>query len=260
MRAVAAVAVVATHASFWGGAYAEPGSAPRWRVSTSASRSSSCSPASCCHGPGSNATPGRLPPPSTGRYLWKRALRIIPVYVLAAVAALVLLPGNSGASPALWVKTLLLSNIYLDDHLPDGLTQMWSLATEVAFYLLLPGIMWLALSRRRRGTTLPEQAGGRGGRARRAQCGLAPGPGGATRLGRFDDRAVAPVVPDLVLGRDRDGRVLRPRPSGSAGRRGRLGQGRLDAPADGDGPRGLLDDRPCPVRHRRRLRSPDPPR
>ena len=72
--------------------------------------------------------------------------------MLAAVAALVLLPGNSGASPALWVKTLLLSNIYVDDHLPDGLTQMWSLAVEVAFYVVLPGIMWLALSRRRRGT------------------------------------------------------------------------------------------------------------
>ncbi len=92
-----------------------------------------------------------MPGPSTPRYLWKRALRIIPVYVLAVVAALTLLPGNSGASPVLWAKTLLMSNIYVDDHLPDGLTQMWSLATEVAFYLVLPGVMWLALSRRQAG-------------------------------------------------------------------------------------------------------------
>jgi peptidoglycan/LPS O-acetylase OafA/YrhL len=93
----------------------------------------------------------RLPAPPTGRYLWKRLLRILPVYVVAVVAALLLLPGNNGSSPALWVKTLTLSNLYLDDRLPEGLTQMWSLATEVAFYVALPGIMWLALSRRRHG-------------------------------------------------------------------------------------------------------------
>jgi peptidoglycan/LPS O-acetylase OafA/YrhL len=65
------------------------------------------------------------------------------------VAALTLLPGNRDASVTLWLKTLLLANIYVDDRLPDGLTQMWSLGTEVAFYLVLPALMWLALSRRR---------------------------------------------------------------------------------------------------------------
>ena len=152
MRAVAAVAVIATHASFWGGAYVQPA------IGTALARLDIgvaiffVLSGFLLSGPWFERHARRLPPPSTGRYLWKRALRIIPVYVLAAVAALVLLPGNSGASPALWVKTLLLSNIYVDDHLPDGLTQMWSLAVEVAFYVVLPGIMWLALSRRRRGT------------------------------------------------------------------------------------------------------------
>ncbi len=37
---------------------------------------------------------------------------------------------------------------------------MWSLATEVAFYLVLPGIMWLALSRRRRRTHRPGAGSG----------------------------------------------------------------------------------------------------
>ena len=50
-------------------------------------------------------------------------------------AALTLLPGNRGAGVGdSRVTTLLLANIYVDDHLPDGLTQMWSLSTEVAFY------------------------------------------------------------------------------------------------------------------------------
>ncbi len=60
------------------------------------------------------------------------------MYVVAAAAALVLLPGNDDASWSTVLQTLTLTNIYFDDHLPDGLTQMWSLATEVAFYLVLP--------------------------------------------------------------------------------------------------------------------------
>lgn len=152
MRAVAAVAVIATHASFWGGAYAKPvfGTAlARLDIGVAIFFVLS---GFLLSRPWFERHARRLPAPSTPRYLWKRALRIVPVYVLAVVAALVLLPGNSGASPALWGKTLLMSNIYVDDHLPDGLTQMWSLATEVAFYLVLPGVMWLALSRRRRAT------------------------------------------------------------------------------------------------------------
>jgi peptidoglycan/LPS O-acetylase OafA/YrhL len=42
-------------------------------------------------------------------------------------------------------------DLYLDGTLPDGLTQMWSLGTEVAFYLTLPVLLWVVLSRRRSG-------------------------------------------------------------------------------------------------------------
>src|ERR1700709_1333361 len=159
MRAIAAVAVIARHASFWGGAYAQ-------HVFGTALARLDFGVAIFCvlsgfllSRPWFERQARRLPAPSAPRYLWKRALRIIPVYVLAVVAALTLLPGNNGASPALWVKTLLLSNIYVDDHLPDGLTQMWSLATEVAFYLVLPGLMWLALSRRGRGAPARSRLG-----------------------------------------------------------------------------------------------------
>ena len=151
LRAVAAVAVVATHASFWGGAYAQPvfGTAlARLDIGVAIFFVLSGFLLSRhwlerhAHG---------LSAPSASRYLWKRALRIVPVYVVAVIGALALLPENRGASPSLWAKTLLMVNTYVDTHLPHGLTQMWSLAVEVAFYLVLPGIMWLALSRRRHG-------------------------------------------------------------------------------------------------------------
>src|ERR1700710_1458209 len=159
MRAIAAVAVIATHASFWGGAYAQHvfGNAlARLDIGVAIFFVLS---GFLLSRPWFERHARRLPAPSAPRYLWKRGLRIIPVYVLAVVAALTLLPGNNGATPALCVKSLLLSNIYVDDHLPDGLTQMWSLATEVAFYLVLPGLMWLALSRRRRGAPARSRLG-----------------------------------------------------------------------------------------------------
>lgn len=90
----------------------------------------------------------RRPHPSTGRYYWKRVLRIYPVYVVTAVIALGLIGGNAGADAGEWVRTLLLANTYTSPQLPHGLTQMWSLAVEVAFYAVLPLLMLLAVGRR----------------------------------------------------------------------------------------------------------------
>jgi peptidoglycan/LPS O-acetylase OafA/YrhL len=147
LRAVAAIAVLATHAAFWAGAYARPvWGTPLARLDVGVAVFFVLSgfllsrPWIARHRAG-------LPPPSTLHYLWKRALRLVPVYAVTVVAALTLLPGNRDAGAGEWVTTLLLADIYLDDQLPDGLTQMWSLATEVAFYVVLPGLMWLALSR-----------------------------------------------------------------------------------------------------------------
>jgi peptidoglycan/LPS O-acetylase OafA/YrhL len=150
LRAVAAIAVLATHAAFWAGAYARPvWGTPLARLDVGVAVFFVLSgfllsrPWIARHRAG-------LPPPSTLHYLWKRALRLVPVYVVTVVAALTLLPGNRDAGAGTWVATLLLGNIYVDDQLPDGLTQMWSLSTEVAFYVVLPALMWLALARVRR--------------------------------------------------------------------------------------------------------------
>ena len=151
LRAVAAIAVLATHAAFWAGDYARPvWGTPLARLDVGVAVFFVLSgfllsrPWIARHRAG-------LPAPSTLHYLWKRVLRLAPVYVVTVVAALTLLPGNRGAGPGEWVATLLLGNVYVDDQLPDGLTQMWSLSTEVAFYVALPGLMWLALTRVPRG-------------------------------------------------------------------------------------------------------------
>jgi peptidoglycan/LPS O-acetylase OafA/YrhL len=90
-------------------------------------------------GPGDGATAR----PSTGRYLWRRALRILPLYwVLVAVALIVYSSGHID-SPATWLRWLTLTQIYdltpwWELPGPHGLAHVWSLSTEVAFYLLLP--------------------------------------------------------------------------------------------------------------------------
>lgn len=82
--------------------------------------------------------------PSVAHYLWKRALRILPLYWLVVVVALLADPANRGAGAATWVTHLTLTQLYRPDALASSLTQMWSLCTEVAFYLLLPLLVrWL---------------------------------------------------------------------------------------------------------------------
>lgn len=78
------------------------------------------------------------------RYYWKRFLRIYPPYVLAVVLALAFVRDNSDATLADWTIALLMGDIYVNETLPPGMTQMWSLATEVSFYLVLPLLMALA--------------------------------------------------------------------------------------------------------------------
>ena len=149
LRAVASVAVVATHASFWAGAY----TAPVWgtalaRLDVGVALFFVLS-GFLLSRPWFARRRRGAPTPGTGRYLWRRALRILPVYWISVVAALTLLPGNRDAGAGTWASQLLLGGTYVDDRLPDGLTQMWSLGTEVAFYAVLPLLMWVVLGRGR---------------------------------------------------------------------------------------------------------------
>jgi peptidoglycan/LPS O-acetylase OafA/YrhL len=93
-------------------------------------------------------------PPSVRRYAWHRVRRIMPAYVVAVLAAYLLYHWrtagpNPGHSLIGLLRNLTLTQIYTDNYLysylHQGLTQMWSLAVEVAFYVVLPLMAYLLI-------------------------------------------------------------------------------------------------------------------
>ena len=90
------------------------------------------------------------PAPDLRSYARKRVLRIAPASLVTVVLALSLFPGNADEGTWRRISSLLLLDVYFRDQLPHGITHLWSLAVEVAFYVLLPLLMVVALGRRRR--------------------------------------------------------------------------------------------------------------
>ena len=89
------------------------------------------------------AARGLRPVPPTGHYLRSRIVRIMPGYLVAVVVILSLLP-EANADLTVWMANLSLTQIYVPLTLTAGLTQMWRLSVEVAFYLALPLLALLA--------------------------------------------------------------------------------------------------------------------
>ncbi|MEU4316252.1 acyltransferase [Nocardia sp. NPDC024068] len=90
------------------------------------------------------AAHGRGEPPALGYYLRHRIARIMPAYWVVVCAVLLLVPAAAGtAGVQVWFSNLLLLQVFIPLTLTDGLTQMWSLSVEVAFYLVLPLLAWL---------------------------------------------------------------------------------------------------------------------
>jgi peptidoglycan/LPS O-acetylase OafA/YrhL len=94
------------------------------------------------------------PGPSLRRYTWHRIRRIMPAYVVTVLAAYALYHfrtagPNPGHNLIGLARNLTLTQIYTDNYLysylHQGLTQMWSLAVEAAFYVALPMLAWLLL-------------------------------------------------------------------------------------------------------------------
>jgi peptidoglycan/LPS O-acetylase OafA/YrhL len=150
LRAVGAMAVLATHTSFWAGAYTGHGiwgtALARLDIGVAIFFVLSGFLLSRPHV--ARSAYGLQRPP-VGRYLWKRGLRVLPVYWVAAAIALLALPENDGTGWGTWLRTMTLTDLYVSSGLPAGLSQMWSLSTEVAFYAVLPLLMLLALPRLR---------------------------------------------------------------------------------------------------------------
>ncbi len=99
--------------------------------------------------------------PSVRRYAWHRVRRIVPAYVVTVLAAYAVYHfRTAGPNPGhTWMglfRNLTFTQIYTDDYLysylHQGLTQMWSMAVEVAFYVALPvfaHLLLVSLCRRR---------------------------------------------------------------------------------------------------------------
>ncbi|MGW4791276.1 acyltransferase family protein [Nonomuraea sp. NPDC004297] len=99
--------------------------------------------------PWARAVIENTPRPGPLRYLWRRALRVLPVYWLVTALALWAWSPFDWTG---WLKWLLLAqNYFPDDPAPDGLYQMWTLPIEMSFYVLLPVLAWALHRVARRG-------------------------------------------------------------------------------------------------------------
>lgn len=105
-------------------------------------------------GPWVRALAEDRPEPSLRRYAWHRVRRIMPAYVITVLAAFALYHfRTAGPNPGhTWMgllRNLTLTTIYTDNYmfswLHQGLTQMWSLAVEVSFYVALPVLAYLLI-------------------------------------------------------------------------------------------------------------------
>jgi len=148
LRGLGAVCVVLTHTAFWSGDYTRHGTLGTVlaRLDVGVAIFFVLSGFLLSRAWLARAADG-LAAPRVRPYLWRRALRIVPLYVFTVVLAMVFVHDNRGASFGSWVSTLLMLDTFHQATFPAGLTQMWSLAVEVSFYLLLPLVMWLLVGR-----------------------------------------------------------------------------------------------------------------
>jgi peptidoglycan/LPS O-acetylase OafA/YrhL len=154
IRALAAVLVVGTHAAYTTGKYTHG------FVGLVYSRMEIGVPiffvlsGYLLFGPWVKAAAAGAPAPSLKRYARNRVRRIMPAYVVTVLAAYVIYhfrDGGPNPGHSWWglFRNLTLTQIYTDNYgfalLHQGLTQMWSLAVEVTFYLALPFLVYLLM-------------------------------------------------------------------------------------------------------------------
>ena len=106
------------------------------------------------------------PRPNVRRYFRHRLLRIVPLYWVVVVASFLFAPAVGLVMPTtgfsteavgvtsvpLWTmaRFVTFTQVYWRDSLAGPFPQAWTLATEMAFYLFLPVLVW-AIAKRNRG-------------------------------------------------------------------------------------------------------------
>jgi peptidoglycan/LPS O-acetylase OafA/YrhL len=147
LRAIAALAIVGTHAAFFAGAYGDGSAvapyAARLEVGVTVffliSGFLLYRPFVASRIAGEHA-------PAAGPYAWRRFLRIVPAYWVALTIT-VLWIGTDGVFTGSGIPTFYgLAQSYRESTISGGITQAWSLTVELAFYAFLP--LYAALMRR----------------------------------------------------------------------------------------------------------------
>lgn len=155
VRALAALLVVATHAAYTTGKYTHGYAGLLYSRMEIGVPIFFVLSGYLLFRPWVDAAQGRTAAPSLRRYARHRVRRIMPAYVVTVlIAYLIYHFREAGPNPGhSWyglLRNLSLTQIYTDaymfSHLHQGLTQMWSLAVEVAFYIALPVLAWLLLT------------------------------------------------------------------------------------------------------------------
>jgi peptidoglycan/LPS O-acetylase OafA/YrhL len=151
IRAMAVLMVVVTHCAYWTGRYERgPAQGLLARMDFGVALFFVLSGFLLSRAWLQSAALGR-PGPSLRVYFWRRAVRILPAYWAAVLIAMLVLDANRRRANGWdWLRQFTLTGVYHAGWQRDGLTQMWSLSTEVAFYILLPvlGLTAMALTAR----------------------------------------------------------------------------------------------------------------
>jgi peptidoglycan/LPS O-acetylase OafA/YrhL len=138
IRALAAVAVLLTHAGFLSGAtggHVLPGFLARMDIGVAVFFVLS---GFLLYRPHVRAAVRGDPPPSVRGYALRRTARLVPAWLAVLAGTLLLVPSSRTAGAVPWVANLAqLQSLRFEWDLP-GLAQLWSLSTEVMFYLALP--------------------------------------------------------------------------------------------------------------------------
>ncbi|MGW4364653.1 acyltransferase family protein [Nocardia takedensis] len=151
MRAMAALGVLLTHVAFQTGAAGTPVLGRVWGRFDMAVAVFFGLSGFLLWRPHAGAARGFGDAPNAGRYFLHRFARIVPAYWAVVCAVLLLLPNAADtAGFRVWLSNLALLQVFIPLTLTDGLTQMWSLSVEVAFYLALPLFAWALVGLRGR--------------------------------------------------------------------------------------------------------------
>jgi peptidoglycan/LPS O-acetylase OafA/YrhL len=152
LRAVAAVAVLLTHAAIYSGLASAGGDTARYaqRLEVGVAVFFVIS-GFVLYRPFVSARLDGRPLPLLGRFAGRRALRIVPAYWLALTVSAVALGLAGVLSLSGFFTYYGFGQIYSQSTMTGGLVQAWTLCVEVTFYAFLP--LWAWLLRRIRAPT-----------------------------------------------------------------------------------------------------------